>query len=210
MWTFAWTAHYLIDSQYIDCSLPKFDPLGSGESCPPLMPPSYIPELGDVRTSAEFSTVVRAPQAQHNRDSAQDSTSIRGMAASAVSQGVKYDTQADAWALLALKEGAQHSPEKMVNGGGGTQHVSNGPIAKIQGKEFEYSVRQARVVIGRNSSTQGDVDIHLGNSSFISRVHVEILFEQQQFYLKCNGKNGIFMDGQFQRKSAPPLAMPKR
>ena len=172
--------------------------------------PSYIPELGDVRTSAEFSTVVRAPQAQHNRDSAQDSTSIRGMAASAVSQGVKYDTQADAWALLALKEGAQHSPEKMVNGGGGTQHVSNGPIAKIQGKEFEYSVRQARVVIGRNSSTQGDVDIHLGNSSFISRAHVEILFEQQQFYLKCNGKNGIFMDGQFQRKSAPPLAMPKR
>jgi len=130
------------------------------------------------------------------------------MAASAVSQGVKYDTQADAWALLALKEGAQHSPEKMVNGGG-AQHVSKGPIAKIQGKEFEYSVRQARVVIGRNSSTQGDVDIHLGNSSFISRAHVEILFEQQQFYLKCNGKNGIFMDGQFQRKSAPPLAMPK-
>ena len=137
-----------------------------------------------------------------------DSTSIRRMAASAVSQGVKYDTQADAWALLALKEGAQHSPkEKMVNG---AQHVSKGPIAKIQGKEFEYSVRQARVVIGRNSSTQGDVDIHLGNSSFISRAHVEILFEQQQFYLKCNGKNGIFMDGQFQRKSAPPLAMPKR
>ena len=78
-----------------------------------------------------------------------------------------------------------------------------------EGEEI-YSVRQARVVIGRNSSTQGDVDIHLGNSSFISRAHVEILFEQQQFYLKCNGKNGIFMDGQFQRKSAPPLAMPKR
>ena len=131
------------------------------------------------------------------------------MAASAVSQSVKYDTQADAWALLALKEGSGlHSPEKMVPPGGG-EYVSKSPIAKIQGKEFEYSVRQSRVVIGRNSSTQGDVDIHLGNSSFISRAHVEILFEQQQFYLKCNGKNGIFMDGQFQRKSAPPLAMPK-
>ena len=134
------------------------------------------------------------------------------MAASAVHQNtVKYDNQADAWALLALKEGvgsAHSSPEKMVNGGS-QQYVSKSPIAKIQGKEFEYSVRQARVVIGRNSSTQGDVDIHLGNSSFISRAHVEILFEQQQFYLKCNGKNGIFMDGQFQRKSAPPLAMPK-
>ena len=130
------------------------------------------------------------------------------MAASAVTQTVKYDTQADAWALLALKEGQVQHPDKMVNGGA-SQHTSKGPIAKIQGKEFEYSMRQARVVIGRNSSTQGDVDIHLGNSSFISRAHVEILFEQQQFYLKCNGKNGIFMDGQFQRKSAPPLAMPK-
>jgi len=135
------------------------------------------------------------------------------MAASAVTQSVKYDTQADAWALLALKEGQNLSPQKMVNGGGvvqANQHINKSPIiAKIQGKEFEYSVRTSRVVIGRNSSTQGDVDIHLGNSSFISRAHVEILFEQQQFYLKCNGKNGIFMDGQFQRKSAPPLAMPK-
>ena len=178
---------------------------------PPLSRPSpYIPELGDVSAARSLP---RWGELRHNTTDSglqqADSTSIRRMAASAVSQGVKYDTQADAWALLALKEGAQHSPEKMVNGGG-AQHVSKGPIAKIQGKEFEYSVRQARVVIGRNSSTQGDVDIHLGNSSFISRAHVEILFEQQQFYLKCNGKNGIFMDGQFQRKSAPPLAMPKR
>jgi len=64
-------------------------------------------------------------------------------------------------------------------------------------------------VIGRNSSTQGEVDIHLGNSSFISRAHVEILYEEQEFYLKCNGKNGIFMDGHFQRKNAPPAQMPK-
>jgi forkhead box protein K len=130
------------------------------------------------------------------------------MAASAVSQSVKYDTQADAWALLALKEGQAAGPG-MVGAVAGGPTQGRGPIARIQGKEFEYTVRQARVVIGRNSSTQGDVDIHLGNSSFISRAHVEILYQQQQFYLKCNGKNGIFMDGQFQRKSAPPLAMPK-
>jgi len=132
------------------------------------------------------------------------------MAASVVSHGVKYDTQADAWALLALKEGqgpVVSPPQNMVTST--SSMLNKTPIARIQGKEFEYTVRQNRVVIGRNSSTQGDVDIHLGNSSFISRAHVEILFEQQQFYLKCNGKNGIFMDGQFQRKSAPPLAMPK-
>jgi len=123
----------------------------------------------------------------------------------AVAQNVKYDTSADAWALLALKDPA-NSPQKPVNG---NNQISKTPIAKIQGKEFEYLVRQSRVVIGRNSSTQGEVDIHLGNSSFISRAHVEILYEQQEFYLKCNGKNGIFMDGHFQRKNAPPLQMPK-
>ena len=122
------------------------------------------------------------------------------------SQHTKYDTNtADAWALLSLKDSATNQ-QKTVNG---NNQISKTPIAKIHGKEFEYLVRQSKVVIGRNSSTQGEVDIHLGNSSFISRAHVEILFEQQQFYLKCNGKNGIFMDGQFQRKSAPPLAMPK-
>lgn len=150
------------------------------------------------------------------------------MAATSLVQhaGTKYDTSSagDAWALLALKDPA-NSPQKgpvtmatvsTVNGG---SNINNGmintnsrmmnPIAKIQGKEFEYVVRGSRTVIGRNSSTQGDVDIHLGNSSFISRAHVEILFDQAEFYLKCNGKNGIFMDGQFQRKNAPPLLMPK-
>jgi len=122
-----------------------------------------------------------------------------------IAQNIKYDTSADAWALLALKDPA-NSPQKPVNG---NSQISRTPIAKIQGKEFEYLVRQSRVVIGRNSSTQGEVDIHLGNSSFISRAHVEILYEHQEFYLKCNGKNGIFMDGQFQRKNAPPLQMPK-
>lgn len=120
-------------------------------------------------------------------------------------QNIKYDAQADAWALLALKD-ATIAPPRPVNG---NNQISKTPIAKISGKEFEYLVRQSKVVIGRNSSTQGEVDIHLGNSSFISRAHVEIHYEQENFFLKCNGKNGIFMDGQFQRKNAPPLKMPK-
>ena len=118
----------------------------------------------------------------------------------------KYDTaQADAWALLSLKD-ATIAPPKSVNG---NNQISKTPIAKISGKEFEYLVRQTKVVIGRNSSTGGEVDIHLGNSSFISRAHVEIHYERHEFFLKCNGKNGIFMDGQFQRKNAPPMKMPK-
>ena len=123
---------------------------------------------------------------------------------------VKYDPQADAWALLALKDPINspykqqttHSVRHQSGGGAGV-------LAKIRGKEFEYLVRKARTIIGRNSTTQGGVDIHLGNSSFISRAHVEVLLENDGFYLKCNGKNGIFLDGHFQRKNAPPVQMPK-
>ena len=118
----------------------------------------------------------------------------------------QYDTaQADAWALLSLKDATIAPPKPVI----GNNQISKTPIAKISGKEFEYLVRQSKVVIGRNSSTGGDVDIHLGNSSFISRAHVEIHYERHEFFLKCNGKNGIFMDGQFQRKTDPPLKLPK-
>ena len=116
----------------------------------------------------------------------------------------KTDSSSDAWALLALKDPA-NSPQKQAVP---MKENVRAPIAKIHGKDFEYLVRQNRVVIGRNSSTQGEVDIHLGNSSFISRAHVEVFCENGVFYLTCNGKNGIFMDGQFQRKNAPPLQMP--
>lgn len=132
---------------------------------------------------------------------------------------------ADAWALLALKNGddSSSSPMKGGNSSSGvasddSSHnssaaVNGGPdgaLAKIRGKEFEFLVRNRVTIIGRNSATQGDVDIHLGNSSFISRAHVEIINEKSAFFLKCNGKNGIFVDGHFQRKSAPPMEMPKK
>ena len=116
--------------------------------------------------------------------------------------------KADAWALLSLKDATLGQPPRPVVSSSNSQ-ISKTPIAKINGKEFEYFVRQGKVVIGRNSSTQGEVDIHLGNSSFISRAHVEIHYEQQEFYLRVNGKNGIFVDGQFQRKVDPPLKLPR-
>lgn len=70
-------------------------------------------------------------------------------------------------------------------------------------------VRQSRVVIGRNSS-KGDVDVNMGHNSFISRRHIEIYFETPHFYMICNGKNGVFVDGVFQRKGAPPLQLPRQ
>ncbi|XP_043234608.1 forkhead box protein K2-like isoform X1 [Amphibalanus amphitrite] len=113
-------------------------------------------------------------------------------------------TDSDAWALLALRS-APASPARMR----WDNNEQEPAIAKLEWRESEYWVRRNRVTIGRNS-TRGEVDVDMGHSSFISRVHLEITFENPFFYLKCNGKNGIFVDGGFQRKSAPPLRLPSR
>eukprot|EP00095_Tigriopus_kingsejongensis_P006136 maker-scaffold98_size375582-snap-gene-2.43 protein:Tk06136 transcript:maker-scaffold98_size375582-snap-gene-2.43-mRNA-1 annotation:"forkhead box protein k2" len=122
----------------------------------------------------------------------------------------------DAWALLALKDSIttvkSRSPIKAMElpSDDNCAHRLREPIAKLQGKEFEYLVRQNRLVIGRNSSTRGEVDVNMGHSTFVSRKHIEIYYEEGNFFLICNGKNGIFVDGTFQRKSAPPLQLAKK
>ena len=109
----------------------------------------------------------------------------------------------DAWALLSLKS-APASPSHVSN----WREEPSGPVlAKLEGRDFEYLVRQNRVTIGRNSS-KGEVDVSMGHSSFISRRHLEIIYESFSFYLTCGGKNGVFVDGIFQRKDAPPMQLP--
>lgn len=111
--------------------------------------------------------------------------------------------ESDAWALLALKS-APSSPNKVQ----WSPEVKGDVIARLEGREFEYMVRQNRIIIGRNSS-RGDVDVNMGHSSFISRKHLEVFFDHPYFYMLCNGKNGVFVDGVFQRKGAPSLQLPK-
>jgi hypothetical protein len=105
----------------------------------------------------------------------------------------------DAWALLALKSSPASSSSAPSN-----------VRAYLKGRDFEFAIQeqQQRVSIGRNSS-RGDVDVHMGHSSFISRVHLEIFREKTSFFLTCNGKNGVFVDGVFQRKGAAPVELPK-
>ncbi|XP_032087315.1 forkhead box protein K1 isoform X2 [Thamnophis elegans] len=81
------------------------------------------------------------------------------------------------------------------------------PLARLQGRDFEFLMRQAAVSIGRNSS-QGAVDVHMGHSSFISRRHLELAFCAPHFFLRCLGKNGVFVDGAFQRRGGTPLQLP--
>ena len=110
----------------------------------------------------------------------------------------------DAWALLALKS-APASPSRVP----WSSEANNGQvIARLEGRDFEYLVRQKRITIGRNSK-QGEVDVNMGHSSFISRKHLEIVYENSNFFLNCMGKNGVFVDGVFQRRGASPLQLPK-
>uniref|UniRef100_A0A665T708 Forkhead box protein K2-like n=1 Tax=Echeneis naucrates TaxID=173247 RepID=A0A665T708_ECHNA len=82
---------------------------------------------------------------------------------------------------------------------------SSGPVARLEGREFEYMMKKRSVTIGRNSS-QGSVDVSMGHSSFISRRHLEIFTASDDgagsgdFYLRCLGKNGVFVDGVFLRR----------
>uniref|UniRef100_A0A665TKD3 Forkhead box K1 n=1 Tax=Echeneis naucrates TaxID=173247 RepID=A0A665TKD3_ECHNA len=82
-------------------------------------------------------------------------------------------------------------------------------LARLEGRDFEFVMRQRTVTIGRNSS-HGSVDINMGHSSFISRRHLQITYDETSgFSLRCLGKNGVFVDGVFQRRGAPPLPLPR-
>ncbi|XP_061713607.1 forkhead box protein K1 isoform X1 [Cydia pomonella] len=112
-------------------------------------------------------------------------------------------SESDAWALLSLK--SPPSPSKVQ----WAQEPAPVAIARLDGRDFEYLIRQKRVVIGRNSS-RGEVDVNMGHSSFISRRHLELFYDQPEFYLTCNSKNGVLVDGVFQRKGSAPMLLPKR
>uniref|UniRef100_A0A4W5RBA3 Forkhead box K1 n=1 Tax=Hucho hucho TaxID=62062 RepID=A0A4W5RBA3_9TELE len=99
----------------------------------------------------------------------------------------------------------------LSRGCGGPPRLASPPraLARLEGRDFDFVMRQRTVTVGRNSS-HGSVDINMGHSSFISRRHLQIAFEEPcGFSLRCLGKNGVFVDGVFQRRGAPPLQLPR-
>ncbi|KAG7316958.1 hypothetical protein KOW79_019256 [Hemibagrus wyckioides] len=124
-----------------------------------------------------------------------------------------YADDTGARALLALKS----APCSPVRGASppSAHALSPAPLsppaqalARLHGRDFEFVMRQRSVTVGRNSS-HGSVDVNMGHSSFISRRHLQITFEEPDFYLRCLGKNGVFVDGVFQRRGAPPIQLPR-
>jgi len=86
------------------------------------------------------------------------------------------------------------------------------PLAHLKGHNFEYTMRKTRVTIGRSDSLE-DVDVKVGHSTFVSRVHLEIFWadagvQRPKFFIRCHGKNGIFVDGIFRRKGADAVELP--
>ena len=131
-------------------------------------------------------------------------------------------TDNDAYALLALRS-APSSPAARRSVSWSPAGEEHGvALARLEGRDFEFTMRKRRATIGRSSS-KGDVDIDMGRSSFVSRNHLEIYCveaapssgpavlaaDSLRFFLVCNGKNGIFVDGFFQRKGAEPLELPR-
>ncbi|KAG7459981.1 hypothetical protein MATL_G00216360 [Megalops atlanticus] len=119
-------------------------------------------------------------------------------------------------ALLALKS-APCSPVRVATApvytfpsNSTSMPLSSAPqaLARLEGRDFEFVMRQRTVTVGRNSS-HGSVDVNMGHSSFISRRHFQITFEEPHFYLRCLGKNGVFVDGVFQRRGAPLFQLPR-
>ncbi|XP_060760300.1 forkhead box protein K2-like [Neoarius graeffei] len=81
-------------------------------------------------------------------------------------------------------------------------------VARLQARELQYLMQKRSVTVGRNSS-QGCVDVSVGSSSFISRTHLQLFTgDSGDFYLRCLGKNGVFVDGVFLRRGAPALHIP--
>ena len=84
-----------------------------------------------------------------------------------------------------------------------------GSYARLEGRNFEFFMNKRRILIGRNSKL-GDVDVNMGSSRFVSRRHLEIVVDRNAFYILCRGKNGIFVDGTFQRRENGRLQLPTK
>lgn len=85
--------------------------------------------------------------------------------------------------------------------------MEGGSYARLKGLNFEFVMAKKRVVIGRNSRL-GDVDVNMGSTRFISRRHLEILLERNSFFILCRGKNGVFVDDNFQRRENKRVQLP--
>ncbi|CAF0919870.1 unnamed protein product, partial [Didymodactylos carnosus] len=71
-----------------------------------------------------------------------------------------------------------------------------------------YDICQEKTVIGRQNNRR-QIDINMGASSVVSRVHFELYLIGNEFQLKCIGKNGIFINTNYTKMGATTV-LPKQ
>lgn len=91
-----------------------------------------------------------------------------------------------------------------------TNLYKNNFIGRLTSKENIFYISQNIVEIGRNSS-KSSVHYHVGKNNFVSRKHLQVQYDivTGEFNLICLGKNGVFLDGVFQRKTTEPIKLSK-
>lgn len=88
-----------------------------------------------------------------------------------------------------------------------TNHQYQSFIGRLVSKDNILLISQNVIEIGRNSSKSA-VDFHVGKNSFVSRKHLILHYDGNDFNLVCASKNGVFIDDQFIRKSNEPTRLP--
>jgi FHA domain len=92
-------------------------------------------------------------------------------------------------------------------GSSSTNHQYQSFIGRLVSKDNILLISQNVIEIGRNSSKSA-VDFHVGKNSFVSRKHLILHYDGQDFNLVCASKNGVFIDDQFIRKSNEATRLP--
>lgn len=125
-------------------------------------------------------------------------------------QHVQYDDDEDEIDEETLDED-ETEPNHQQNNHQNNQGSSNNFIARLMSKDNILLVSDHTIEIGRNSS-KSNVHFHVSKNNFVSRKHLIIQYDPKNkgFYLLCLSKNGVFVDGIFQRKGVEPLRLPRQ
>jgi len=114
-------------------------------------------------------------------------------------------TRKDSLETFALK--ALNHPQSARRSSTGSTTNGTALARFVSDDQTEFLMRQTRVTVGR-SSARSAADVDMGDSSFISRNHLEIYLDHDKFFVLVTGKNGIFVDDMFHRKGSPPVELP--
>lgn len=90
--------------------------------------------------------------------------------------------------------------------------ISNGHVfGRLTCEKKVLFITENVVKIGRNSKAS-TVNFHVGDNTYVSRKHIQLIYDRnnQDFFMLCLSKNGIFIDNEFQHKKTVPLKLPQR